>query len=588
MKILKLSLIILLIFPLFAFIATSITLNEKCGAIIPSLPHIFQGYAKYGSSVLVNKTVTATFDGVDFSTTTNSDGFYMLGPARCSNSTATAITFKVCTIDATQTATFSEGAISPNFNLTIPSSCPNESGGGGGGGAGAIYFVEIGDSPIKGDINAPITLIEFIDYQCPFCGRYYRDTYPLILDNYVKTGKVKIVVKDFPLDFHLNAEKAAEAAHCFREQRGDIDFFNYHDRLFENQNNLSNANFKKWAQELGANSSRFNDCLDTGKYFPRVQADISYGNSLSVVGVPPFFINGIRLDGAYPYANFSLRIEQAFESSYDGFVFIQLSILQQLMDEIETQLETVKQWLFFWNWQEEGENLCDAIRNECAPEPQIECYNDSQCEGSIRIYCMNNDVYEDFCQGICINPGFGNSHCDTQCSTFIVSDCDDETEICSEEGIPSIARCVPKPRTVIFRTSADSGSYILGTWIALDTNNDDVLEGYDYSGSSGLLSNCKGTHLVTSPTQNKVYLYDSKVYVCMQSREKFIWKKYYKISTTAETSLLPTEPYASNNQEVYANSDSSSAGNEGGSGGSGGESITPVNVSIDVRDGTGS
>ncbi|MBL7058898.1 thioredoxin domain-containing protein [Candidatus Pacearchaeota archaeon] len=89
--------------------------------------------------------------------------------------------------------------------------------------------VEIGDSPVKGDSNAPVTIVEFSDYECPYCGRHFAQTYPQLLSEYVDTGKVKMVFKDFPLNFHAKAQKAAEAARCAGEQG---DYWGMHDALF--------------------------------------------------------------------------------------------------------------------------------------------------------------------------------------------------------------------------------------------------------------------------------------------------------------------------------------------------------------------
>lgn len=140
-NLLKFILIDIILFSVFAFIVTSVTLEEKCGTSLPTYPHTFQGYADYGGSVLTTQTVTATLDGVEWSTTTDSDGFYNIKVARCGNSSATAITFTVCTRTASETATFSENAVNTSANLTISSACPTTtttttSGGGGGGGGG--------------------------------------------------------------------------------------------------------------------------------------------------------------------------------------------------------------------------------------------------------------------------------------------------------------------------------------------------------------------------------------------------------------------------------------------------------------------
>jgi len=180
--------------------------------------------------------------------------------------------------------------------------------------AGTKVNVEIGDSPVKGDANAPVTIIEFSDYECPFCGKAFDETLPLIEKNYIDTGKVKYVFKDFPLDFHPSAQPAAEAARCFGEQKGDEGYYKYHDKLFENQELLSEENYKKWARELGADGAKFDTCLSSGKYADAISEDMAYGQTLGVSGTPAFFIGNsedgyILVSGAQPYANFENVIE---------------------------------------------------------------------------------------------------------------------------------------------------------------------------------------------------------------------------------------------------------------------------------------
>lgn len=170
--------------------------------------------------------------------------------------------------------------------------------------------VEAGNSPVKGNANAPVTIIEFSDYQCPFCGKFYSETLSQIDEKYIKTGKVKLVYKDYPLSSHPEAEPAARAARCFGEQKGDVGYYNYHNKLFENQASLSAENYKKWANELGA-GSQFDTCLDSGKYASDVQAELAYGSQLGVSGTPAFFINGINVEGAQPYSVFEQIIEAA-------------------------------------------------------------------------------------------------------------------------------------------------------------------------------------------------------------------------------------------------------------------------------------
>jgi protein-disulfide isomerase len=163
------------------------------------------------------------------------------------------------------------------------------------------------DDPVKGDPNAPITIIEFSDFQCPFCGKFYRETLPQIKEKYIDTGKVKLIYRDFPLSFHENAQSAAEAAECANEQGK---FWEYHDLLFEKQQDLSVENYKQWAEELGLDMEQFNECLDSGKYADEVTNDFSDGQAAGVTGTPAFFINGKKVSGAQPFSVFEQIIEE--------------------------------------------------------------------------------------------------------------------------------------------------------------------------------------------------------------------------------------------------------------------------------------
>jgi len=170
--------------------------------------------------------------------------------------------------------------------------------------------VSIDDDPVKGSKNAPITIVEFSDFQCPFCARFYAQTLPSIEENYIKTGKVKFIYRDFPLNFHQYAQKAAEAAECADEQGK---FWEYHDILFQKQSEWSSAGvekLKEYAQNLGLDTAKFNECLDSGKYSSEVQKDYSDGSNYGVTGTPTFFINGIEVVGAQPYSVFEQIIEQ--------------------------------------------------------------------------------------------------------------------------------------------------------------------------------------------------------------------------------------------------------------------------------------
>ncbi len=170
--------------------------------------------------------------------------------------------------------------------------------------------IDVADSPSKGEVSAPVTIVEFSDYQCPFCARFFAETLPLIEKNYIDTGKVRLVYKDFPLSsIHPEAQKAAEAARCVGEQKGDEAYFKMHDLLFKNQQSLSLENYKKWARTLGVVGAKFDECLDKGKYFSAVNDDLEYGQQLGVQGTPAFFINGKLASGAQPYSVFEQIIE---------------------------------------------------------------------------------------------------------------------------------------------------------------------------------------------------------------------------------------------------------------------------------------
>lgn len=162
------------------------------------------------------------------------------------------------------------------------------------------------DDAVMGDKNAPITIIEFSDFECPFCGRFYSQTLTQIKTEYIDTGKVKLVYRDFPLSIHPSAQKAAEAAECVREQGGDEAFFEMHDVIFEKQASLSVSNLKVWAQDLGYD---INSCLDSGKFRSEVQNDFSDGQAAGVSGTPTFFINGVKLVGAQPFSAFKQIID---------------------------------------------------------------------------------------------------------------------------------------------------------------------------------------------------------------------------------------------------------------------------------------
>ena len=169
-----------------------------------------------------------------------------------------------------------------------------------------ITAVGIDDDAVKGDENAPVTMIEFSDYECPFCTRFYSQTLGQIEREYIDTGKVKFVYRDFPLSFHQNAQKAAEAAECAGKQDK---YYEMHDLLFEKGVIGGVSSFKQYANEIGLDTAEFNSCLDSGEMASEVQKDFQDGQRAGVQGTPSFFINGKLVSGAQPFEVFKQVIE---------------------------------------------------------------------------------------------------------------------------------------------------------------------------------------------------------------------------------------------------------------------------------------
>jgi protein-disulfide isomerase len=159
---------------------------------------------------------------------------------------------------------------------------------------------------IKGDENAPVTIIEYSDFECPFCARFYSDTLGQIEKEYIETGKANLEFKHFPLGFHSNAQKAAEATECAEEQGK---FWEMHDKLFEDGVSGGVSTFKKYAKDLGLNTVKFDECIDSGRTADSVKADIKEGKSNGVTGTPAFLINGKLVSGAQPFSVFKQAIE---------------------------------------------------------------------------------------------------------------------------------------------------------------------------------------------------------------------------------------------------------------------------------------
>ncbi|MBS1267215.1 MAG: hypothetical protein MAG795_01187 [Candidatus Woesearchaeota archaeon] len=164
------------------------------------------------------------------------------------------------------------------------------------------------DDAVKGDENALVTIVEWSDFECPFCARFYSQTLPQIQKDYIDTGKVKFIYRDFPLNFHANAQKAAEAAECAGEQGK---YWEMHDKLFEGGVESGVSLFKTYATEINLNTKKFNSCLDSGKMASEVATDMQAGKQVGITGTPGFIINGKLVSGAQPFGVFKNEIEEA-------------------------------------------------------------------------------------------------------------------------------------------------------------------------------------------------------------------------------------------------------------------------------------
>src|ERR671935_178826 len=172
----------------------------------------------------------------------------------------------------------------------------------GGGKSGSGIDVET-KGPSRGPNNAPVTIVEFSDFQCPYCGREYP-----VIERLMKEydGKVRLVFRHYPLDFHPFAQKAAEAGACAQDQGK---FWELHDKMFTNQNKLAVTDLKAYAKLLGMDAPKFDKCLDSGEKKALVDEDMKAGTAAGVNGTPAFFINGIFVNGAQPYE----RMKQAVD-----------------------------------------------------------------------------------------------------------------------------------------------------------------------------------------------------------------------------------------------------------------------------------
>lgn len=168
--------------------------------------------------------------------------------------------------------------------------------------------------PALGDKNAPLTLVEFSDYQCPFCKRFYNQTLSKIKTEYIDQGKLRLVYKDLPLPFHKQAYGAAVAAHCAGAQGK---YWEMHDMLFENNPKLQEPDIQGYADELALDATGFSDCIKTDRFATQIDSDIAQARAVGISGTPSFvlgktsddMVDGVMIRGALPFEKFKAEID---------------------------------------------------------------------------------------------------------------------------------------------------------------------------------------------------------------------------------------------------------------------------------------
>ena len=202
---------------------------------------------------------------------------------------------------------FGQSIEKPSVQNTSPSTVKET---GTSGQMTQLSLLTSNTSPILGSKDAPITMIEFGDYQCFYCNKFYHEIEPEIVKNYIDTGKVRMVFKDFTI-IGQDSVNAAHASHCAQEQGK---FWEYHDALYnnwagENTGWASNTNLLKFANQVGLDEKSFNECMTQSKYISTVQGSLSNAKDLGLTGTPDFFIilpdhTVTKVVGAQPFEVF--------------------------------------------------------------------------------------------------------------------------------------------------------------------------------------------------------------------------------------------------------------------------------------------
>lgn len=178
---------------------------------------------------------------------------------------------------------------------------------------GGKVKLNLGETTFLGNATAPVTLVEFTDYQCPYCKKFHENTFPQIKENFIDTGKLRFISRDLPLSFHSNALKAARAVRCAGDQNK---FWELRHMLSLNPDNLSAEGIVSFAQELQLDIPSFEDCLSSEKYHTEVTKDISVARSIGIAGTPGFVLGLTPKDGALE--GFAIKGARSYESFATG------------------------------------------------------------------------------------------------------------------------------------------------------------------------------------------------------------------------------------------------------------------------------
>ena len=174
---------------------------------------------------------------------------------------------------------------------------------------------------VLGSQDAPVTLVEFTDYQCPFCNKFHGNTYPQLKKDFIDTGKVRFISRDLPLSIHKQAFPAARAARCAGEQNK---FWDMRNVLSSNPKNLGEAELGQYAGNLGLDAEQFQACLESGKHDAAIRRDEVDARSIGISGTPAFIVGrsprgalfeGVHISGAQPYAVFAAKINKLLAGS---------------------------------------------------------------------------------------------------------------------------------------------------------------------------------------------------------------------------------------------------------------------------------